>query len=142
MIVGVASGAASFCRMLPYDGTPIKDQLAREGRLRGDICHPDYDFLDPRVGHFFHKLNGLVHVSGWIHGIQALTPQLNYASNELAVLERLFPLLPGLPEYKGALRKVTQDTNELLLRVVEDTSYVFTDGKPDIWTGEELRAKC
>lgn len=142
MIVGDGSAAASFCRMLPYDGTPIKDQLAREGRLRGDICHPDYDFLDPRVGHFFHKLNGLVHVSGWIHGIQALTPQLNYAWNELAVLERLFPLLPGLQEYKGALRKVTQDTNELLFRVVEDTSYVFTDGKPDIWTGEELRATC
>jgi anaerobic magnesium-protoporphyrin IX monomethyl ester cyclase len=141
-IVGDGSAAASFCRMVPYDGTPIKDQLAREGRLRGDICHPDYDFLDPRVGHFFHALNSLVHVSGWIHGIQALTPQLNYAWNELAVMERLFPLLPGLPEYKAALREVTQGANELLFRVVEDTSYVFTDGKPDVWTGEELRTRC
>ena len=36
--------------MLPYDGTPIKDELVRTGRIRGDVCNPDYDFLDPRIG--------------------------------------------------------------------------------------------
>ena len=37
--------------MVPYDGTPIKDQLAAQGRLRGNVCNPDYDFLDPRIIH-------------------------------------------------------------------------------------------
>ena len=37
--------AATFCRMLPYDGTAIKDQLSLEGRLKGDVIDPDYDFL-------------------------------------------------------------------------------------------------
>ena len=46
-IVGDGSTAAGFCRMLPYDGTPIKDELIRTGRLRGDVCNPYYDFLDP-----------------------------------------------------------------------------------------------
>jgi anaerobic magnesium-protoporphyrin IX monomethyl ester cyclase len=48
-IVGDGSSAAGFCRMIPYDGTPIKDDLARTGRLQGNVCHPDYNFLDPRV---------------------------------------------------------------------------------------------
>ncbi|HEX3436220.1 MAG TPA: radical SAM protein, partial [Pseudacidobacterium sp.] len=45
-IVGDGSAAAVFCRMLPYDGTPIKDELEAAGRLRGDICYPEYDFLE------------------------------------------------------------------------------------------------
>ncbi len=46
----------TFCRMLPYDGTPIKDELVRTGRIRGDVCNPDYDFLDPRIGEFYEAL--------------------------------------------------------------------------------------
>ena len=34
------SGGAMFCRMLPYGGTPIRDRLRDEGRLRGDVRSP------------------------------------------------------------------------------------------------------
>ena len=46
-IVGDGSAPAVFSRMLPYGGTPIRDQLAQEGRLRGDLTHPDYDLPRP-----------------------------------------------------------------------------------------------
>ena len=52
-IVGDGCLPVTFCRMLPYDGTPIKDELVRTGRLRGDVCNPDYDFLDPRLAEFY-----------------------------------------------------------------------------------------
>jgi len=44
-VTGDGSVAATFCRMLPYDGTPIKDRLVAEGRFRGDVCDPDYAFM-------------------------------------------------------------------------------------------------
>jgi radical SAM superfamily enzyme YgiQ (UPF0313 family) len=44
-IVGDGSAPAVFSRMLPYGGTPIRDQLEKEGRLRGDLTRPDYVFL-------------------------------------------------------------------------------------------------
>jgi radical SAM superfamily enzyme YgiQ (UPF0313 family) len=141
-IVGDGSAPASFCRMVPYDGTPIKDQLAREGRLRGDVLHPDYDFLDARIDRFFHALNRMVHVSGWIHGIQALTPQLQFEDSEVAVMERLFPPLPGLSTYKESLRRLKVSANELLFRIVDETSYVYSDGKPNRWTPARVRARC
>ena len=83
--------AAEFCRMVPYDGTPIKDQLAAEGRLRGDVCNPDYDFLDPRIERFFRRVNEALNTTGWIHGLRALSPQLKFAWNELAVMEGFTP---------------------------------------------------
>jgi anaerobic magnesium-protoporphyrin IX monomethyl ester cyclase len=141
-IVGDGSTAAGFGRMVPYDGTPIKDSLARAGRLRGDVCNPDYDFLDPRLHAFSSALVELVHVAGWQHGIEALSPQLSYAWSELAIMERLFPRLPGLQAYQETLRDITRATNELLFRVVEDMSEAFSDGGRNVWSGEALRPEC
>ena len=126
----------TFCRMLPYDGTPIHDELVRTGRLRGDVCNPDYDFLDPRIGEFYEELTKLVSLTGWIHGLKAVTMQLGWAWHEVATVERLFPVLPGMEEYKETLRDITKRSNDLLLRVVEDLSYHFSDGKPLTWTPE------
>jgi hypothetical protein len=43
--------------MLPYGGTPIRDQLEKEGRLRGDLTRPDYVFLDDRLDAYYRKLH-------------------------------------------------------------------------------------
>lgn len=126
--------AAVFCRMLPYDGTPIKDDLERSGRLQGDICHPDYDFLDPKVTTLYNSLSQIVDVWGWIHGYHALSPQLNWAWNEIAIMERLFPSLPDLSQYRQALAGITQASNDVLFRVVEDLLEMVSEGRPITWT--------
>jgi hypothetical protein len=141
-IVGDGSTAATFCRMVPYDGTPIKDALIKAGRLRGDICNPYYDFLNPKVSEFCLALSHVVETSGWIHGIESLSPMLNFAWGELAVMERLFPLLPGLPAYRALLQGITKTSNNLLFQVVEDMSYSYSDGQPNSWSAETLREKC
>lgn len=128
----------TFCRMLPYDGTPIKDELVRTGRLRGDVCNPDYDFLDPRLAEFYEGLTSMVDVRGWIHGFQALTTQLAWAWHEVATMQRLFPELPGMSRYEKSLRRMTKESNDLLLRVVEDLSYVFSDGRENTWNADEV----
>jgi radical SAM superfamily enzyme YgiQ (UPF0313 family) len=128
----------TFCRMLPYDGTPIKDELVRTGRLRGDVCNPDYDFLDPRLAEFYEGLTSVVNVRGWIHGLEAVTLQLATAWHEVAVMQRLFPALPGMTKYTRSLRRITKGSNDLLLRIVEDLSYVFSDGKENPWDAEEV----
>lgn len=71
--VGDGYAVASFCRMLPYVGTPIKARLEEEGRLLGSAFEPDYKFLDPKIDYFydwmltaFHQRNftsnGLCHI--------------------------------------------------------------------------------
>ena len=128
----------TFCRMLPYDGTPIKDELVRTGRLRGDVCNPDYDFLDPRLEQFYEGLKNVVSLQGWIHGLEAVTLQLGCAWHEVAVIERLFPALPGMATYTKSLKRITKKSNDLLLGVVEDLSYVYSDGRENKWVPEEL----
>ena len=141
-IVGDGSAAATFCRMLPYDGTPIKDELKRAGRLRGDVCNPDYDFLDPRLGGYFEALSGLLNVAGWIHGCRALSPQLDWAWHEVAILERLFPPLSDLDRYKQHLRTITRESNDMLFTVVEEMAQAHEQGTRETWSEDKIESQC
>jgi radical SAM superfamily enzyme YgiQ (UPF0313 family) len=141
-IVDDGTLAATFCRMIPYDGTPIKVELARTGRLRGNITHPDYDFLDPRLGDFYSALTRSVDLTDWVHGYQSLSPQINYAWTEVGILERLFPSLAGMSAYKQALQTITKTSNDRLFSIVEDTSFYFSDGKPNPWSNAIIRKNC
>lgn len=51
--VGDGWSVATFCRTLPYAGTPLEVQLRSEGRLLGTPFEPDYEFLDPRLDVFY-----------------------------------------------------------------------------------------
>ena len=51
--VGDGWTVASFCRMLPYAGTPVKAKLEQEQRLLGTPFEPDYRFQDPKLDIFY-----------------------------------------------------------------------------------------
>jgi anaerobic magnesium-protoporphyrin IX monomethyl ester cyclase len=131
----------TFCRMLPYDGTPIKDELVRTGRLLGDVCNPDYTFLDPGLSAFYDGLTNFISLTGWIHGLEAVTLQLGCAWHEVATMERLFPTLPDMDRYKDTLREITKGSNDLLLDVVDDLSFVYSDGRPNHWDAAEVERR-
>jgi anaerobic magnesium-protoporphyrin IX monomethyl ester cyclase len=124
-IVGDGYAAATFCRMLPYGGTPIRDRLRLEGRLRGDITHPDYDFLDTRLNEYYRLLRRAA--QGWIHD-DGLSHQLNWAWEELETVRRLVPEAQGIAGYRAALMSLTAESNEHLFRLVEESSEAFERG--------------
>ena len=141
-IVGDGSAAATFCKMLPYDGTPIKDALTASGRLKGDVCAPDYGFLDARLDDFYAELAQLVDVTGWVYGPRALNMHLDFAQNEAAVVRQLFPGLPGIDAYDGQLRRLTASSNDVVLSAVEQLARVHHTGRGERPDPDALRAEC
>ncbi len=133
---------ATFCRMLPYDGTAIKDQLAAEGRLRGDVTNPDYDFLDPRLDGFFREVNETQNLVGWIHGVRSLSPQLDWAWHEVAIVERMFKGVTGFDFYRDRLRAITKSANEMLFDLVEEMSFAHETGRPGNYDAKEIEFEC
>ena len=120
----------------------FRSVLAKDGRLKGDVCDPDYDYLDPRVDAYFQALTGLLRLTGWIHGNPGLSPQLKFAWNEYGIMERLFPALADIQDYKKALKAVTAGSNAMLFQVIEDISYAITEGRPHDWTSERLKREA
>ena len=122
--------AAVFCRMLPYDGTPIRDILHAEGRLKGDICDPTYDFPDPRIDRLYRHLDDYLDRSGWIHGHSALSPAINWAWNEVAIMRAFSPDLPGLAEYVRALSCLSSRANAGIFDLVDQLADHHEHGRP------------
>ena len=121
-MVGDGQAAAVFSRMLPYGGTPIRDSLKKEGRLRGDLTHPDYDFLDLRLNEYHRLL--LPTVRPWIYK-KGLSYELNYAWDELGTISRLARGVEGVEQYRAALRSLTAESNERLFRHLEESLDAF-----------------
>jgi radical SAM superfamily enzyme YgiQ (UPF0313 family) len=138
-IVGDGSAGALFCRMLPYGGTPVRDQLAGEGRLKGDVVRPDYDFLDLRLNEYHRRLDEAV--SHWVHGDGA-SHQLNMAQHELAIVRRLVGELDGIDAYEAALRRLTAESNEGLFRFVEESSTRFEQGDDSMLYPDAVHSIC
>ncbi len=131
-----------FCRMLPYAGTPIEERLAKEGRLRGSVDSPDYDFVDSRLNLYFEALNTCV--TDWIQGADGLANQLNFAWQEYWVIRRLFPPVIGLQVYESFLRTLTRRCNGFLLHTVKGTLRAFETGAGQLPSAAEFQGaiKC
>ncbi len=138
-IVGDGSAAATFCRMLPYGGTPIRDLLEKEGRLRGDLTHPDYDFLDLRLNEYHRLLSQAVRP--WIHN-EGLSNRMNYAWDELETIRRLVPDVEGSEVYATALRALIAEGNDQLFRLVEESSAAFEQGDRSTLDPGAIRGYC
>jgi anaerobic magnesium-protoporphyrin IX monomethyl ester cyclase len=138
-IVSDGSAPAVFSRMLPYGGTPIRDLLAAEGRLRGDLTHPDYVFLDPRLNDYYRELSDAVRP--WIHN-QGLSNELSYAWDEVATFERLAPRLRGARAYRRALARLTARANEHLFSLVEESSLAFERDEDARFDAKGVAAYC
>jgi anaerobic magnesium-protoporphyrin IX monomethyl ester cyclase len=124
-IVGDGSAGATFCRMLPYGGTPIRDLLQKEGRLRGDLTRPDYVFLDLRLNEYYRVLSDAIRPWIYNHG---LSNQINYVWDEFGAIKRLIPGVEGGDAYASELRALTSESNEKLFRLVEESSLAFEQG--------------
>ncbi len=138
-LVGDGTAGATFCRMLPYGGTPIRDRLRDEGRLRGDVKRPDYDFLDLRLNEYHRLLDAAV--GGWIHG-EGVSHQLNWAWNEVTVIERVVGPLDGMARYRRELAALTAASNDELFDFVLDTTVAFEAGDASPLRSERPREVC
>ncbi len=141
-IVGDGSAAAVFCRMLPYEGTPIKATLEAEGRMRGDICNPDYDFLEAQVESLYQEVHELTSLAGWVHGSRSLAPNINWAWNELAIIRRLFPSVRHSRRYETSLRSLTRAANQLLFTLLKDACDSHEQGRTSGWSEAAFGARC
>ena len=141
-IVGDGCTSATFCKMLPYDGTPIKEALLVAGRLKGDVCTPDYDFLDPQLDAFSAALARILQVTGWVHGDQALSLQIDTAWAELELIRQLYPPLAGADVYEAALRRLTRRSNALLFQAVEQTARHYRTGDGQTPDPAALHRRC
>ncbi len=131
------STPVSFGKTLPYAGTDLESQLADAGRLVGDPCHPDYDFLDPNVNRWFAYL---AHTLGpWVFGGYSLQAQIRWAQFETDALRCFQPDMPGLEQHCERIQFVASWYNTIFFRVFEESAPCFRRDDLDVETLKTIR---
>lgn len=118
-----ADGAAvvTFCRTLPYAGTPMERRLREEGRLDAADLTAEYRFLDPRLDALYDFSLAAFSVRGRDGGTTNLLRSLLFEA-------RLN--LPGSPRDDGLLALA-----QALTRVANDTLVDTLDGALELLAG-------
>jgi len=97
-----------------------------EGRLKGSIVNPDYDFLDPRLDSHCEFLHQTFHE--WMFTRTGMLAKLRWHQLEVVVLEKFYPYANGILEYKDFLREIIASSNALFFHIAENAAKVFEDG--------------
>jgi anaerobic magnesium-protoporphyrin IX monomethyl ester cyclase len=108
---------ANFCKMLPYAGTPIEKRLMEEGRLKGTVSQPDYDFIDPRLDWYFLYVSIVFRFRNFDE--LGLVERLRLARFD-QLLAHAFEIIPRDSDYKNALYSLTAKANSIALDSLEN----------------------
>ncbi|MBD3206380.1 radical SAM protein [Candidatus Bathyarchaeota archaeon] len=122
------SAPVTFCKMLPYAGTPIEALLVEEGRLVGGITNPDYMFLSPMVDGYY---DYVTQAFNEYMGPGGLSQVLRWHINELNVIEKFYREPKGFGEYREGFRRIVSGSNMAALDALESGLKVFEEGRLD-----------
>ena len=124
-ICGDGSSPVVFCKMVPYAETEIEKKLIREGRLKGSIINPDYNFLDPRVDRYCEFLHRIFFE--WMITNTGMLAKLRWNRLEVEVLKKFYPHAKGILEYENFLKNIVVLSNELCFNIVEKAAAIFQE---------------
>ena len=107
-----ASGLAlvHFTKMVPYAGTAIAERLQREGRLEGDVAHPDYRFLDERIDLLQQICAEAFHVRNF--SPDGAVERLRHAKFDVQLKKRFAKGAAVAASYEARIRELIRRSNE------------------------------
>ncbi|MBD3205097.1 radical SAM protein [Candidatus Bathyarchaeota archaeon] len=116
----------TFCKMLPYAGTPIEEQLKLEDRLIGGITDPNYKFLSPEMDKYYRFVTETFNE---YMSPQGLSSQLRWHINELNVIKKFYGEQEGFMDYLEVFREIVKRSNIASLDTLESSLEIFESGR-------------
>jgi radical SAM superfamily enzyme YgiQ (UPF0313 family) len=105
-----------FTKMFPYVGTDIARRLKKEGRMRGSIESPDYNFEDPRMDLLEVFTSQAFHNMIFEEG--GLTTSLQSAKFDSIVLDKFFRDSYNTESYAKSIADLTKRCNQSSLEIL------------------------
>jgi len=122
-ICGNGSSPVVFCKMIPYAETDIESKLLNQGRLKGTVTNPDYDFHNPRLDNYYKFLSEAFFK--WMYKPQGILSRLRWHRFEVVVLNKFSPYLKNLSDYEKTLKNIIKSFNNLFFEIVDRTVHFF-----------------
>jgi hypothetical protein len=108
-LVGDGASPVTFCKMLPYAGTRVEQQLLAEGRLVGAVGVEDYHFHDPGLDVLYRMMAQAF--GDWIGDHAGLLNLARWVRYHLMVHRRYAPSSTGFERLAATARTIIADSN-------------------------------
>jgi len=116
----------NFCKMLPYAGTLVEQELAAAGRLKGRAGWVDYDFLDESLNRMFAFVTDSFYT--WIMGHEGLLNTQRWARYRLAIYRKYFPTQSEFDRLYEETRRIIDEGNRFILDTLGRACDIFEAG--------------
>jgi radical SAM superfamily enzyme YgiQ (UPF0313 family) len=132
-ICGDGSAPVTFCKMLPYAGTPIERELKRSGRLK--VLRPgyeDYDFGDESIDDLYRFVSDCF--NDWIASHEGVLNLSKWVKYHISVKKRCYPATSAVDEVADEVARAVSVSNLYLLgrlKVLADLFCSTNDGERD-----------
>jgi len=123
-LCGNGSSPVTACKMAPYAETEVERRLIAQGRLKGSVAAPDYNFQDHRLDWYCMFLLSAFY--DWIYAPTGLLAKFRWRKFEVAVEERFHPSRQ-VRQYDKSLRRLISASNAVFLRFADETASAFED---------------
>lgn len=117
----------NFCKMLPYAGTRVESELAKEGRLKGETGFIDYGFLDESLDRLFSFVSSTFF--GWLMDHDGLLNLQRWTRYNLAIYQKYFPPDPQFDDLRNETRAIVHESNRFMLGSLARICDVFEKGE-------------
>lgn len=116
----------SFLKMLPYMQTKIKDELIREGRLKGKPGFQNYDFLENSLNEYYCFISN--QFSTWLNSPEGLLNLSKWARIYLSVYSFFNVTHKGVERLSMTLKNLVSESNKFLIFSLYELSIKFESG--------------
>ena len=131
--------SVNFCKMLPYAGTPIENELRDSGRLTGTVTEPDYNFVDPKMDIYFYLVQKIFSYRNF-HS-EGVVNCLTLAEFEIRLIQTFYPNLQWgelQKELSGLISSSNLHAIDTLEKLLE-IAYTMDPDQPSEITEEVLK---
>ena len=117
-LVGDGSSPVTFCKMMPYAGTKVEQQLISEERLFGDVGTEDYKFYDPRIDKLYEMM--VNSFEQWIGSHSGLLNLARWVRHFLMVYRYYFKSTPDFETLAVKTKSILAESNHTFTRTTRE----------------------
>lgn len=117
-LISDGSSPVTFCKMMPYAGTRVEEQLISQKRLIGEIGAEDYLFHDPRIDVLYDLMASAF--SDWVGNHMGLLNLARWVRHFIMVYRHYFISTPEFEHLAALTKNTIAESNQVFTHIARE----------------------
>jgi radical SAM superfamily enzyme YgiQ (UPF0313 family) len=126
----------SYLKLIPYYETTVEKELKKEGRLKGSLEYPDYDFKETAMNEYYSFITNCF--GEWLQHPYGLTNLSRWARNYFSACSAFFRRDHEFDQLNYKYTLLVSESNKFFLNTHKELLHIFKNRKNDKKESERI----